>query len=108
MVLNSGGKIAEERGYIAGRAWLYSRKSAVILPEERGYIEEERGYIPGRARLYFCNENSGQLRFCLQPSAAHGLRSDQYSNTVSGLTCFPLLDPIPLFGLSDVNSFITQ
>ena len=24
----------------------------VILPEERGYMEEDRGYIPGRARLY--------------------------------------------------------
>ena len=40
------------RGYIAGRAWLYCRKSAVILPEERGYMEEEHGYIAGRARLY--------------------------------------------------------
>jgi hypothetical protein len=45
---------------------------------------EERGYIPGRARLYggrawlyFCNENSGHLRFCLQPMAEHAFRSDQ-------------------------------
>jgi uncharacterized membrane protein len=40
-------------------------------------MEEERGYIHGRARLYFCNENSGQLRFNLQPRAAHALRLDQ-------------------------------
>ena len=59
------------------RARLYARKSAVILPEERSYMEEERGYIPGRALLCFCNENSGHLRFCLQPRAAHALRSDQ-------------------------------
>jgi hypothetical protein len=44
MVLNNGGP---------------KKKSAVILPEERGYteeergyMEEERGYIAGRARLY--------------------------------------------------------
>ena len=58
------------------RARLYCRKSAVILPEERGYI-------PGRARLYFCNENSGHLCFCLQPRAAHALRSDQLPKIVT-------------------------
>ena len=46
MVLNSGGKIAEERGYIAGRVRLYCRKRAVI-------VSEEFGYIAGRERLYF-------------------------------------------------------
>jgi hypothetical protein len=61
VVLNNGGN---------------KKKSAVILPEERGYMEEERGYIAGRARLYcrktavilpeergyiFCNKNSGHL-----------------------------------------------
>ena len=70
VVLNSGGK--------KRRARLYSRKSVVILPEERGYMEEERGYIPVIARVYFCNENSGHFRFCLQPRAAHALRSDQF------------------------------
>ena len=36
----------EECGYIAGRVRLYSRKSAVIWPEECGYIDEEHGYMP--------------------------------------------------------------
>ena len=77
------------RGYIAGRARLYSQKSAVILPEERGYMEEERGYIPGRAWLYFCNENSGHLCFCLQPRAGHALCSDQnwVTQIVAYLSC---------------------
>ena len=71
---NNGGKkkksaviLPEERGYIVGRARLYSRKSAVIL-------SEERGYIPGRVRLYFCTENSGLPKLLRW---SHALRSDQ-------------------------------
>jgi hypothetical protein len=66
------GYMEEERGYIPGRVRLYYWKSTVIFPEERGYI-------PGRARLYFCYENNDHLHFCLQPRAAHTLHSDQNS-----------------------------
>jgi hypothetical protein len=51
-----------------------------IFPEERSYIAKERGHNPRRERLYFCNEDSGHLRFCLQPRAAHALYSDQNVN----------------------------
>ena len=75
---------ASSQGQRTHSAWT-NKKSAVIFPEEHGYIA-------GRARLYsrkcaviFCNENNGHLRFCLQPRAAHVLRSDQ--NRRNGLSC---------------------
>ena len=46
-------------------------------------MKVDRGYIPKRALLYFCNENSGHLHFCLQPRAAHALRSDQLPKIVA-------------------------
>jgi hypothetical protein len=51
-VEEASGYMAEEHGYIAGRARLYSWKSAVILPESVVILPEEHGYIAGRARLY--------------------------------------------------------
>ena len=61
-------KWQEERGYMAGRKQLYSRRSAVIWQEEGGYISR------------ICNKNSGLPKFAL---LSHPLRSDQlYSRTL--------------------------
>ena len=59
---------------VVGGGWSETKIKAKLSPAEAGVWAEL-----GKNALY-----SGQLRFCLQPRAAHALRSDQqgmYYNT---------------------------
>ena len=59
----------DHRGYIDDhRGYIDDHRS--YIDDHRGYIDDHRGYIIN-------TKNSGHLRLCQQPRAAHALRSDQ-------------------------------
>ena len=69
----------EERGYIPGRVWLYSQRSAVIFPEECGYMEEERGYMeeePGYISVLKIVATF--VSACSQGQRTHSARDQKY------------------------------